>query len=60
MNVPMKLSTPNRSGGISTRPATIDAKARTNGSMRATGTAHTPRPTRNRSARATSASVTST
>ena len=33
----MKFSTPNRSGGMSTRPATIDAKARTNGSIRATG-----------------------
>ncbi len=60
MIVPMKFSTPNRTGGMSTSPATIDAKARTNGSMRATGSAHAPRPARNRSARATSDSVIST
>ena len=60
MTVPIRLRTPNRPAGTRTRPATIEVKARTNGSMRPTGIAHAPRPSRKRSARLTSDSVTST
>src|SRR5260370_525384 len=58
MTVPIRLRTPNRAAGIRTRPATIDVKARTKGSMRPTGTAQAPRPARKRPARATPDSVT--
>ena len=60
MNVPIRLRTPNRPAGTRTSPATIEMKARTNGSIRPTGIAQAPRPSRKRSARATSDSVTST
>ena len=60
MTVPIALSTANRASGISVRPATMDAKARTTGIIRATGMAQEPRPARNRSARSTSERVIST
>ncbi|HUN33312.1 MAG TPA: hypothetical protein VMU95_14980 [Trebonia sp.] len=56
----MRLSTAKRTGGISTTPATIEANALITGSIRATGSAQAPRPTRNRSARSTSLCVTRT
>ena len=55
-----RFEAPNRAAGIRTSPATIEVNARTNGSMRPTGTAQAPRPTRNRSARLMSDSVMST
>jgi hypothetical protein len=56
----MKFSTAKRTGLTSTTPATIDAKARITGTIRATGSAQAPRPTRNLSARSTSLWVTRT
>ena len=53
--VPMRLSTPNSSAGISMKPATIDTNVRTTGRQRPTGSAHAPRPAKNRSARSMSA-----
>jgi hypothetical protein len=50
----MRLSTPNSTAGILVKPATIEMNVRTTGSARPTGTAHTPRPARKRSARSMS------
>ena len=60
MTVPIRLRIPKRTAGTRTSPATIETKARTKGSMRPTVIAQPPRPSRKRSARLTSDSVTST
>jgi hypothetical protein len=55
--VPIRLRTPNSSGGTPIKPATIDTNARTTGSARPTGIAQAPRPAAKRSARSRSARV---
>jgi hypothetical protein len=55
--VPIRLRTPNNSGGTAIKPATMDTNARTTGSARPSGIAQTPRPATKRSARSISARV---